>query len=181
MFIPSRIFLVKGVGAHQAKLNSFEMALRKAGIAQFNLVRVSSIFPPQCRIVSAKVGLQELQAGQIVFSVLSENATNEAGRLIAASVGVAIPSDRSKYGYLSEHHSFGETDSHAGEFAEDMAADMLATSLGLEFDAESDWDKKEELWKISGLIVRTQHITQSAIGDRKGLWKTVIAGAILLP
>jgi len=181
MFVPQKMFLVKGVGTHQAKLNSFELALRKAGIAQFNLVRVSSILPPHCRMISSGVGLQELSPGQIVFCVLSDNATNEPGRLIAASVGVAIPRDREHYGYLSEHHSFGETDSKAGEYAEDMAAEMLATSLGLEFDSQSNWDEKEELWSISGLIVRTRHVTQSAVGDRNGLWKTVITGAVLLP
>ncbi|MDA0745818.1 MAG: arginine decarboxylase, pyruvoyl-dependent [bacterium] len=181
MFVPSRMFLVRGVGTHEAKLSSFELALRKADIAQFNLVRVSSIFPPHCRIISRKEGLKELSDGQIVFAVLSESATNEPNRLIAASVGVAIPKDRSRYGYLSEHHSYGETNKQAGEFAEDLAAEMLATSLGLEFDPLSNWDEKEDLWKISGLIVKTQHITQSAVGDRRGLWRTVVTGAILLP
>ena len=181
MFVPSRMFLVRGVGVHEAKLNSFELALRKAGIAEYNLVRVSSILPPGCRIIGREAGLKELSAGQIVFAVLSENATNEPHRLVAASVGVAIPKDRKRYGYLSEHHSFGQTERQAGDYAEDMAAEMLATSLGLEFDADSSWDEREESWKISGLIVRTRHITQSGVGDRGGRWKTVLAGAVLLP
>ena len=181
MFVPKQMFLVRGVGVHNVKLNSFELALRKAGLAPFNLVRVSSIFPPRCRLISRTTGLKALSAGQIVFCVLSENATNEPNRRVAASVGVAIPRDRRHHGYLSEHHSLGETDRQAGAYAEDIAAEMLATSLGLDFDPDGNWNEKQEIWKISGLIVKTRNITQSAIGDRNRRWKTVIAGAVLLP
>ena len=112
---------------------------------------------------------------------MSKNATNEPNRLIAASVGVAIPAEKDAYGYLSEHHSYGQTDSKAGEYAEDLAATMLATVLGVDFDPDSSWDNKKEIWKISGKIVRTRNVTQSAIGDKKGMWTTVLAASILLP
>ena len=181
MNIPSKMFFTKGVGRHKEKLTSFELALRNAKIASFNLVGVSSIYPPYCKMISVNAGLQELLPGQIVYVVMSKNATNEPNRLIAASVGVAIPAEREAYGYLSEHHSFGETDRKAGEYAEDLAATMLATVLGVDFDPDSSWDDKKEIWKISGKIVRTRNITQSAIGDKKGLWTTVLAASILLP
>ncbi|NIR49666.1 arginine decarboxylase, pyruvoyl-dependent [candidate division KSB1 bacterium] len=174
------MFFIKGVGKHKEKLSSFELALRNAGIARFNLVKVSSIYPPQCKIVSKKEGLKELQAGQIVHVVMSENATNEPHRLIAASIGVAIPKDRSHYGYLSEHHSFGQRDDVAGDYAEDLAASMLATILGVDFDPDASWDEKKEIWRISGEIVTTRNITQSAIGDKHGLWTTALAAAVLI-
>ena len=181
MYVPKKMFLTKGVGKHKEKLTSFEMALRNANIAALNLVNVSSIFPPRCKMIPASVGLKELHHGQIAFAVMSKNATNEPNRLIAASIGVAIPADKDTYGYLSEHHSFGQTDSKAGEYAEDLAATMLATVLGVDFDPESSWDDKKEIWKISGKIVRTRNITQSARGDKNGLWTTVLSAAILLP
>lgn len=181
MYVPKRMFLTKGVGRHFEKLTSFEMALRNAQIAALNLVNVSSIFPPRCKMISPAAGIQELKPGQIAFAVMSKNATNEPNRLIAASIGVAIPADRDAHGYLSEHHSFGQTDSKAGEYAEDLAATMLATVLGVDFDPESSWDDKKEIWKISGKIVRTRNITQSARGDKNGLWTTVLAASILLP
>jgi arginine decarboxylase len=181
MYVPKKIFLTKGVGKHKEKLTSFEMALRNANIAALNLVNVSSIFPPRCKMIPASLGLKQLQHGQITFAVMSKNATNEPNRLIAASIGVAIPADKDTYGYLSEHHSFGQTDSKAGEYAEDLAATMLATVLGVDFDPESSWDDKKEIWKISGKIVRTRNITQSARGDKNGLWTTVLSAAILLP
>jgi len=172
------IFLTKGVGRHKEKLASFEMALRKAGLATYNLVRVSSILPPGARIIPRRQGLAKLTDGQIVFVVMSDNATNEPHRLIAASVGIARPKDKSKYGYLSEHHSFGEREGIAGDYAEDLAAQMLATTLGVPFDPDSSYDDRKEIWRISDAIVRTSNITQTAVGHKSGLWTTVVAAAV---
>ncbi len=174
------MFLTKGVGKHREKLTSFELALRSAGIASCNLVRVSSIFPPRCKLIPRSEGVKELKPGQVAFVVISENSTREPHRLIAASVGVAIPTDRNTFGYLSEHHSFGQTEEIAGDYAEELAAEMLATTLGMEFDADQSWDEKKEIYRISNKIVRTMNITQSAIGDKRGLWTTVLAASILL-
>ena len=177
-YVPKKIFLTKGVGKHREKLSSFEMALRSAGIAQFNLVRVSSIFPPHCKLISPQEGQKLLKSGQVLHVVMSENATNEAHRLVAASVGVAIPKDRSQYGYLAEHHSFGQTDNKAGDYAEDLAASMLATILGVDFDPNTSYDERKDIWRMSDKIVITRNVTQSAIGDREGLWTSVVAAAV---
>lgn len=180
-FVAREIFLTKGVGRHREKLTSFELGLRDAGIAAFNLVRVSSILPPHCKLISRNQGLKKMVPGQIVFCVISEAATNEPNRLVAAAVGLAIPKERDQYGYLSEHHSYGQTEKIAGDYSEDLAAEMLATTLGVDFDSSQSWDAKREQWKISGQIVRTANITQSAIGDKEGLWSTVVAAAVLIP
>ena len=179
-FVAKKIFLTKGVGKHRERLSSFELALRNAGIAACNIVRVSSIFPPNCKLISRKEGLKYLYPGEVTFSVVAENSTREPHRLMASSIGVAIPADRSTYGYLSEHHSFGETDDQAGDYAEELAAEMLATTLNVEFDPDRSWDEKKEIYRISNKIVRTANITQSAVGDKRGLWTTVIAAAVLL-
>jgi arginine decarboxylase len=84
------------------------------------------------------------------------------------------------YGYLSEHHSFGETEEVAGEYTEELAAEMLATTLNVEFDADLSWDEKKEVYRISNKIVRTMNITQSAVGDKRGLWTTVLAAAMMI-
>ncbi|HLH07209.1 MAG TPA: arginine decarboxylase, pyruvoyl-dependent [Terriglobales bacterium] len=178
--VPKRIFLTKGVGKHRERLTSFELALRDAGIAAQNLVRVSSIFPPNCKMISRKEGLQYLDPGQVTFAVVAENSTREPHRLLASSIGVAIPADRNVYGYLSEHHSFGETEDAAGDYAEELAAEMLATTLDVEFDPDKSWDEKKQIYRLSNKIVRTMNMTQSAVGDKKGRWTTVIAAAILI-
>lgn len=181
MYVPKRLFFTKGVGVHREKLSSFELALRDAKIACYNLVRVSSIFPPQCQEVSIGEGLKDLQPGQIVHVVISESATAEPNRLIAASVGVAIPRDRNTFGYLSEHHAYGQTAKIAADYAEDLAAEMLATVLGVEFNPDSSWDEKREVWRIADVIYKTKEVTQSAVGNKDGLWTTVVAAAVLLP
>ncbi len=179
-FVPGELFFTKGVGQHREKLTSFELALRAAGIAACNLVRVSSIFPPGCKILSRTEGVRRLQAGQVTFVVMSETATREPHRLIAATVGVAIPRDKKLFGYLSEHHSFGENEKTAGDYAEDLAAEMLATTLGLDFDPEKSWDEKREVYRLSNKIVHTQNVTQTAVGSNKRLWTTVIAAAVIV-
>ncbi|MBE0432928.1 arginine decarboxylase, pyruvoyl-dependent [candidate division WOR-3 bacterium] len=178
--IPKRIFLTKGVGKHREKLTSFEAALRDAGIAPFNIVRVSSILPPGARMLPRSKGIQKLSAGEIIYAVVAELSSNEPHRLIAASIGVAIPSDRTQYGYLSEYHSFGETEVRTGDKAEDLAAQMLATTLGVPFDPDISYDERKEQWKISTKIVKTMNITQTAIGDKYGLWTTVLAAAVMI-
>lgn len=179
-FVAKEIFLTRGVGRHREKLASFELALRDAGIAEYNIVRVSSIFPPHCKLVSRREGQAKLSPGQVLYTVVAESATNEPNRLVAASIGVAIPRDRSRCGYLSEHHSYGEKEQKAGDYAEDLAAQMLATVVGVEFDPDAAWDERKEQWRISDEIVKTRNITQSAIGSKEGRWTTVIAAAVLI-
>ncbi len=178
--IPKKVFFTKGVGRHKERLASFELALRDAGIAKLNLVSVSSILPPGCEIISKKAGLERIRAGEVIFLVIARAETDEPNRLIAASIGCAIPNDKSMHGYLSEHHTFGMTEEKAGDYAEDLAASMLASTVGIEFSSDASWDEKEQLFKMSGEIVRTTNFTQSAIGEKNGLWTTVIAAAVFL-
>lgn len=181
MYVPTKVFFTKGVGKHKEYLASFELALRDAGIEKCNLVSVSSIYPVGCKIIDREEGLKLIQPGQITFAVIARNSTNEPSRLIASSIGVALPADPSMYGYLSEHHPYGEDEKKAGDYAEDLAASMLASTLGIEFDADQSWDEREQVFKMSGQIVKTFNITQTSEGDDKGNWTTVVAAAILLP
>ena len=178
--VAKRLFLTRGRGVHEDRLTSFEYALRDAGIAGTNLVLISSIFPPNAKLIPRKEGLGLIKPGQILFTIYSKNQTNEPHRLCAASVGLARPTDASKYGYLSEYDSFGQTATQAGDYAEDVAAQMLASSLGIPFDVDKNWDEKRQQWSVSGQIYHTQNITQAARGDRDGRWTTVFAAAVLL-
>jgi len=179
VFVPRMMFFTKGVGTHKEELHSFELALRDAGIEKCNLVQVSSIQPPHCKVISRARGLQLLEPGAITYCVLSRCCSNESRRLLAASVGCAIPTDRNAYGYISEHHSFGQTERQAGDYAEDLAAAMLASTLGIDFDIDESWDEKKEIFKISGKIVSTRNITQSSIVKNQG-YTTVIAAAVFV-
>ncbi|MDP8229484.1 MAG: arginine decarboxylase, pyruvoyl-dependent [Candidatus Gorgyraea atricola] len=179
--VPTKIFFTKGVGTHREELRSYELALRDAGIEKCNIVQVSSIFPPGCKIISRNEGMKELVPGLITYCVLARCSSNESRRLIAASVGSAIPAGDSAYGYLSEHHAYGQTDETAGDYAEELAARMLSSTLGLsDFDDSKDWDEVKKEYKISDKIVKTGNITQSTIVDPAGNWSTVVAAAVFL-
>ncbi|MDD5731754.1 MAG: arginine decarboxylase, pyruvoyl-dependent [Patescibacteria group bacterium] len=178
--VPKKIFFTTGVGVHKDKLASFESALREAGIEKCNLVYVSSIYPPHCEIVSKEDGVNQLKAGQITFCVMARMETNEPSRLISTAIGFAQPADENVHGYLSEHHSYGETAEQAGEYAEDLAATMLATTLGIEFDPDLAWDERKQVYEASGSIIDTKNFAISAEGDINGLWTTVISAAVFI-
>ncbi len=178
--VPKYMFFTKGVGKHKYSLQSFEDALRNAGIAHLNLVKVSSIFPPGCKIINKKEGLKKLKSGQITYLVLAESRTNEPSRLVCAGVGLAVPASGEHYGYISEHHGYGLTEKKCADLVEDMAASMLATTLGIEFDPDTDYDSRREIYRMSGKIVETRAIVQTAEGDKNGLWTTVIAAAVFI-
>jgi arginine decarboxylase len=180
MLVPKAIFFTNGVGVHKDRLSSFELALRDSGIEKANLVTVSSIFPPHCREISRKEGQKYIMPGQIVHCVMARQDTNEPNRLIAASIGLARPADPKQYGYLSEHHSYGETAKKAGEYAEDLAATMLATTLGIEFDPETAWSEREQAFKMAKEMLKTRNVVQSAEGHAKGLWSTVVALGVFI-
>lgn len=179
LLVPKKMFFTKGVGSHKHELRSFELALRDAGIEKCNIVHVSSIYPPHCELISKAEGVKYIYPGMITFAVTARLASNENHRLIAASIGVAIPSDKTTHGYLSEHQAFGQTEKEAGDMAEDLAAAMLASTLGVEFDEDKSWDEKEQIFRMSDKIVKTTNVTQSAIVER-GRYTTVVAAGVFI-
>ena len=179
--IPKRMFFTKGVGYHKERLQSFELGLRDAGIAHCNLVKVSSIFPPHCKIISRKTGVNSIKPGQIVYCVMAHVDTNEPNRLISAAIGLAIPKEKNQYGYLSEHHAYGETAKTSADFAEDLAATMLATTMGIELDPDIAWDQRKQIYKVNqNHSFISKSIARSAKGHKNGLWTTVLAVAVFL-
>lgn len=180
VLVPQKVFFTKGVGTHKEELRSFELALRDAGIEKCNLVQTSSILPPHCKLISRNQGIKLLKPGMITFCVMSRCSSNEPRRLLVASIGCAIPTNRDMYGYLSEHHSYGQTEREAGDYAEDLAAAMLASTLGIEFDEDKSWDEKKQVYRLSDKIVKTTNVAQSAIIKRNAWYSTVVTAAVFL-
>ena len=154
--------------------------MRHAGIAHCNLVRVSSIFPPGCKIVGRATGSKALEPGSITHLVLAEASTNEPSRLVSAGIGLAVPASGDQYGYISEHHGYGMTQQKVEDLVEDLAATMLATTLGIEFNPDTAYDERKEIYRMSGRIVKSRAVVQTAEGDKRGLWTTVVAAAVFL-
>ena len=180
MYVPRYMFFTKGVGVAKEKLASFENALWEAKISHLNLVQVSSIFPPDCKILTLDEGVNRLEAGEITHCVMAREQINEPGRRIVAAIGLALPAEKGRYGYLSEHHGFGQTEAEAGDYAEDLAASMLANTLGIDFDPDKDYDERREIYKMSGKIVHSRSICQATMGAEGSLWCTVVAATIFV-
>jgi arginine decarboxylase len=178
--VPTSVFLTRGVGTHRQQLSAFEYALRDADIEQQNLVSVSSILPPRCELIARSAGVAMLRPGEITFCVLARAETNEHGRWITAGIGLARPKDLAHYGYISEHHCFGMTESETSEYVEDLAATMLASTLGVEFNPDAAWNERKRVYEMSDLIVDTQSIVASAKGAPNGEWTCVVACAVFL-
>jgi arginine decarboxylase len=178
--IPKQMFFTKGSGKHRNSLQSFEEALREAGIAAYNLVRVSSIYPPGCKIVSRERGLKHLSPGMIVFCVMAESRTNEPSRLACAGIGLARPANLDEHGYISEHHGFGMTQRACADYVEDMAASMLGTTHGIDLDPDKAYNEQRDIYRAKGLVVKTRATVQTVEGDKKGLWTTAVAAAVFI-
>ncbi len=176
--VPTRFFLTSGIGVHREQLTAFELALRDADIEQQNLVSVSSIIPPGCEQVDRQTGVKTLRPGEITFCVMARSETSEPGRRIHASIGLARPADPAMYGYISEHHGHGITREQSGEYAEDLAASMLASTLGIEFDPDSAWNERKKVYETSHLIIDSSSVTAAADGDASGRWTCVISAAV---
>ena len=176
--LPNSIFLTKGIGVHRHQLTSFELALRDADVEQQNLVSISSILPPNCKLISREEGIATLRPGEVTFSVLARAETNEPGRRIHASIGLARPADPDMYGYIAEHHGYGMTADESGEYSEDLAATMLASTLGIEFDPGAAWNERKKLYELTQLIIESLSITAAAQGDDSGLWTCAVAAAV---
>ena len=178
MLLPKKIFFTRGIGRGETQLQSFEHALRDADIAPYNLVSVSSMLPPYAEIIDKSEGIKLLSYGQILFTVLARNSSNELNRMISSAIGFAVPADRGKWGYLSEHHSFGQTENDSGHFAEKLAAEMLASTMGL--DEHLTWDENKNEYVLDDKILTTKNIAATTVVLKPDEWATVIAAAVLV-
>ena len=87
-------------------LNAFDNALLAAGIGNANLVKVSSIIPPDVDIVD----LPQIKPGVLVPTAYACITSEVPGELISAAVGYALPDDRTRAGVIMEHHDKGPAD-----------------------------------------------------------------------
>lgn len=161
VLVPRKLFFTSGVGRDKDRLVSFELALRDARIEKYNLVTVSSIFPPKCKVIEREKGLKMLKEGQIVFCVLSRNDSNKPNEIISSSVGIAIPKDRNLHGYIAEFHTTGLSEEETGKYVEGLAKLMLKTKIGDKPIEESFYEAK-------------------AAKTEKGKWTTVISAAVFI-
>lgn len=162
--IPKKIFLTKGKGFHKNKLHSFELALREAGIHKCNLVKVSSIIPPHCKLISKKEGVSLLRPGEITYCVLSVCETNKLNEEISAAVGLAFSDDKDIIGYIAEGIKQGIECKNLKDYIENTAYEMFNSILKEKNNEQS---------------IRKKSIVQTSKG-KKDAWSTVVAAAVFI-
>ena len=59
-------------------------------------------------------------------------------------------------------------------------AGMLATIINVPFDADTSYDERRDMWRLSNQIVRTRNVSQSARGAKDGRWTSVVAACVLI-
>lgn len=176
--IPKELFLTKGKGVHVHRLQSFELALRDAGIETCNLVPVSSIIPPKCNIISREEGIQKIKPGQITFCVLAIHRTKRAGQQIGASIGLARPKNRKSHGYIAEYHQNNCSSDTIQKQAEDLAFRMLSTTIG--FSEEKEIEKSEQKKRSFQSNYELKSVFEYDSDTMKDHWTTVLAAAVFL-
>jgi len=85
-------------------LNAFDNALLAAGIGNINLIRVSSIVPPDVEIVD----LPKIKPGALIPTAYAAVTSEVPGQVIAAAVGYALPDDPAKPGVIMEYHDVAD-------------------------------------------------------------------------
>ena len=177
--VPKAVFLTKGVGIHSERLNSFEEALREARISSLNLVTVSSIVPPHCRLLDIEEGLKLLSPGQLTFSVMSKCDSDEEGRLMAAAVAILLPEDPDDYGYISEFHAHGMESGEVEDWVCDQAAELYASAKGLKINWKRAWSAEDEKYTLEERSFSPKYVVSMARG-KKGKWVTTVAAAVFI-
>lgn len=178
-WVPKKVFLTKGVGVHAERLNSFEEALRDAHISPMNLVMVSSIVPPHCKLVGVGEGLQMLSPGQITFCVMSKCESDEEGRLLASAVALLLPENDDDYGYISEYHGYGKKFEEVDEWVCDQAAELYASAKGFKINWKRAWSEEDSKYTLEKRRYTPEVVISVAEGI-KGKWVTTIAAAVFI-
>ncbi len=100
---PKRFFMVKGNAEGISHLNSFDGALLDSGIGNTNLIKISSIIPPDCKFTK----FIQIPAGSFIPVAYASITSDMPGEYIAAGVAAIIPTNRELAGVIMEYSSRG--------------------------------------------------------------------------
>jgi arginine decarboxylase len=100
----TKVSVTAGTAEGGTTLNAFDNALLRAGIGNINLIKVSSIVPPEVDIVP----LPTIKPGALVPTAYAAITSETPGETVAAAVGYALPEDRTKAGVIMEFHGLAD-------------------------------------------------------------------------
>ena len=105
-----------GIGVAKENLSSFDKALIDAGVANYNLVRLSSILPAYCEFKD-NIDLKE---GSLLPTAYATITSSKEGERIASAIGIGFPDDKSKVGVIMEYSACNATKAECKEVVRSM-------------------------------------------------------------
>ncbi|MFL5560997.1 MAG: pyruvoyl-dependent arginine decarboxylase [Gemmatimonadaceae bacterium] len=188
-WVPSRVFFVSGVGVHAQERVAFQHAMRAAGVADSNLVKVSSVIAPGCQIIPAAEGRSLLRPGNIVHAVVGTAKTDEPHQRVTTALAWAKPARRGVPGYIAEIEedmAKGKSEKSAMEQVAAEVLEILAMRLRVKVDAERLWSRRgrSRTVRMGGTDVQVGALCASAVGpeerDGEKLTAAVFVAAIYI-
>jgi arginine decarboxylase len=122
-----------------------QRAMREAGVADCNLVKVSSVIPPACEIVPRARGLRMLRGGAIIHAVIAQGETNEPHQRITPAICWGQPNDATLPGYMTEveeDQTKGRSTRTATDEAGEALITIIAEKFGVRLDPEKTWSNR---------------------------------------
>lgn len=153
MEAPKRYCLVSGIGKDICEIGSFDSALLDAGIGNYNLVKISSILPPESQVADAISAAD----GSILYTAYIAETTAGCEQ-IAAAVAVAIPENRHSCGVIIKYSLKGSKN---------------------EAEKKASWLAEKAMQKRGIPITRIESIGAEVTGG-DACYSTAFAGLVLL-
>jgi len=99
-----RIRLTRGIGRGPTELAAFDAALMDAGVANYNLICLSSVIPPGSEIERGKYRTPTDEYGRRLYVVMSQMRESTPGAWAHAGVGW-VQNEARRYGLFVELHN----------------------------------------------------------------------------
>ena len=124
------IQLSGGIGMGPTELSAFDQALVHAGVANFNLIYLSSVLPPNSKVrIAEKPEKPDGNWGDRLYVVMAQMRTSQRNSEAWAGIGW-IQDPKTKQGLLVEHEGHSEAEVRA-DIRHSLQA--LALNRGMEF------------------------------------------------
>ena len=182
-FVPPRVFFTSGTGTHRLERVAIQHAMQQAGVSQCNLVKVSSVLPPDTQIISRQQGLRLLTPGNVVFAVIAQAETNEPSQRITPAVAWAKPKKPGVPGVIAEvedNLTHGKNEETAADEVGEEAITILGETLGTRVDAKRKWDRRRKTLRIGSTTVEIGWLAASIEGPEQKGGEADFAAAIVL-
>jgi arginine decarboxylase len=169
LWVPTRVFFTTGISRHKTARVAIQEAMGKAGVADMNLVKTSSVIPPGCEIITRQRGLRLLREGAIVHAVIAQGQTSEPHQRVTAALCWAQPENPLLPGYITEieeQETMGKSPTTATDEAGAALMTIVGNKLGASVDAEALWEKRGRgrALRIGGQNFRVGSTSATTIG-----------------